>query len=75
MGDGLRQADALRLAQSALGPGLLNVEAVAAWLGISPRSVRRLVATGAIPPPDFVHGRIVRWRPQSIEAALRQAQR
>jgi excisionase family DNA binding protein len=45
---------------------LLDVRAVAALLGCSPRHVYRLADAGRMPAPVKI-GALVRWRRQSIE--------
>jgi excisionase family DNA binding protein len=48
---------------------LLDVRAVAAMLGCSPRHVYRLADAGHMPPPVRL-GALVRWRRQDLDAWL-----
>jgi excisionase family DNA binding protein len=48
-------------------PALLDVRAVAALLGCSPRHVYRMSDAGHMPPPVKL-GALVRWRHQDIDA-------
>jgi excisionase family DNA binding protein len=48
---------------------LLDVKAVAALLGCSPRHIYRLADAGHMPPPVRL-GALVRWRRQEIDAWL-----
>jgi excisionase family DNA binding protein len=50
-------------------PILLDVRAVAALLGCSPRHVYRLSDAGRMPPPVRI-GALVRWRRSDIDAWL-----
>jgi predicted DNA-binding transcriptional regulator AlpA len=67
------QSKAKRLAASC--GALWTVDDVAAFLAISPRSVWRLANEGQIPTPDLRMGRIVRWKPKTIESWLDQKAR
>ena len=53
-------------------PALLDVRAVAALLGCSPRHVMRLVASARFPKPIAL-GRLVRWRRTDLDAFLSDA--
>lgn len=46
-----------------------NIESVAGWLGVSARTIRRLVASGKLPPPLKV-GTAARWKKQDIATYL-----
>ena len=48
---------------------LLDVRAVAAMLGCSPRHVRRMADSGAMPRPIHL-GRLVRWRKADVDQWL-----
>ena len=56
----------LAAAQSEPEPDFLALKQVCARLGISPRSVRRRVHDGTLPPPIKI-GRAARWRRLDIE--------
>jgi predicted DNA-binding transcriptional regulator AlpA len=53
-------------------PALLKPADVARILNIGVRTMWRWVSSGKIPSPDFREGRIVRWRPQTIELWLQE---
>src|SRR5262249_46327756 len=57
------------LAHAAAPPSLLDVRAVAALLGCSPRHVYRLADAGRMPAPVRL-GALVRWRRQDLDAWL-----
>lgn len=46
--------------------GMIDANDVARIIGISRRSLDRLRSQGIVPPPDFTHGKIIRWWPQTI---------
>ena len=52
-------------------PDLMDVNAVAALIGASPRTVRRLADWGRMPRPISL-GRMVRWQRSVIEEWIRQ---
>lgn len=52
---------------------LIDLPAVAEWLGVNHRHVRRLVAEGRIPVVKW--GRLLRFDPADIEAWLDRAKR
>lgn len=54
-------------------PQLLDVHAVAAAIGVHPKTIRRLCAAGKLPPPIRLGLRVVRWRKADIEQAIGQA--
>ena len=45
---------------------LIGIRQVGDWLGISPSTIRRLVASGAFPAPILI-GQQLRWRTSTIE--------
>jgi excisionase family DNA binding protein len=51
-------------------PALLDVRAVTALLGCSPRNVYRLADRGAMPSPIKLGAALVRWRRQDLDAWL-----
>lgn len=51
-------------------PELLDVNAIAALLGASSRTVRRLADSGRMPRPVSL-GRVIRWRRTEIEEWIR----
>jgi predicted DNA-binding transcriptional regulator AlpA len=50
-----------RLTDSPAPDRLLTVREVAAWLGVSTRTVYRLVAAGTFPPPIRYSHKTARW--------------
>jgi excisionase family DNA binding protein len=52
---------------TALSPLVGYVE-LTATLGISRRAAERMVAAGTLPSPDVRIGRLVRWKPSTIQA-------
>jgi len=55
--------------QTATPPGVLSVGTVAEMLGVSTRSVWRMVSAGEIPSPVKVGG-LTKWRRADIEATI-----
>ena len=49
---------------------LLRVRQVADLLGVHPRSIWRLSASGQLPKPVRLTGRLVRWKRREIEDYL-----
>ncbi len=49
---------------------LLNSKEVAAYLGVDPREVRRMVKEGLLPTPIRLGKRRRRWRKEEIDCAL-----
>jgi len=59
------------LSPTAAAPQLLDVEAVAALLGCSPRHVYRLSDSGRMPAPLRL-GALVRWNRAAVESWIDQ---
>lgn len=51
-------------------PSLLGPEDVAAYLGVTPRTVRRLVADRGFPAPFRITPGTARWRREDVDAWL-----
>jgi excisionase family DNA binding protein len=49
---------------------LLGIEAVAALLGCSHMTIRRMVAAGKLPAPIQIGQRLIRWRRSDVLAAI-----
>lgn len=56
-----------------IASGTLTAKQVSAALGVDRREVRRLVASGAFPPPLKVGRRRIRWRRADVTAYLERA--
>lgn len=67
----VRHADALRLAGSVIGQGMLTLRGIAAKLAVDYRTVQKWRAEGTLPPADFAIGKVVRWRPETVERFIR----
>ena len=49
---------------------LWNAKRVCGFLCVTDRWIRRNMACGRFPPPDFRLGRAMRWKPSTIDAYL-----
>ncbi len=67
---GMSNTEAVRLAESALGPSMLTMTDIAEHVGVTKRAIQAWRADGALPPPDFVMGKVIRWRRATIERWL-----
>ena len=65
-----RHSEAQALAQSAMGPSMLNYRELAEHLGIGLRTCKGWVSEGVLPAPDLRLRGIVRWRASTIEKWL-----
>lgn len=63
------------MAATAQQTRLMTARDVADQLGIHPRSVWRMSASGELPAPIRLSARVVRWRPDDIERAIEKARR
>ena len=59
----------LTVPNAGLSTGMIDVDAVAELLGCSPRHVRRMADSGAMPRPIHL-GRLVRWRKADVDQWL-----
>ena len=53
---------------------LIGIRDVSDWLGVSPSTIRRLVAAGAFPAPLLI-GHQHRWRPSDVAAYVDRKRR
>lgn len=67
----LSKTVALRLADSTLGPSMMGMRDIARLIGVTYRTVQCWRESGELPPPDFALGRVIRWRPATIESFLK----
>ena len=59
------------LAVSALGDSMVVMKDVAKACGVTYRTVQNWRMCGVLPPPDFVLGKVLRWRRETIEHFIR----
>ncbi len=53
---------------------MLSPSDIAALLRISRRTLQTWRAAGKLPPPDLHIGKVIRWKPESIESWLSEKQ-